>query len=385
MKNITALLLAMLLIFSLAACSKKDGTTSDQLSEEPTKEVTEDITDAPIDYSKVKLYKMNTDYDKVYPIGRTAIVENGITCDFSASGIAFSGTMRDTVRITVETNQEAYFTVYVDGKRLLDRYQVTPEKKLISFDLGEAVGEHTVRIVKQSEIRYTRCVIQNIQIYGVLQAAPIQQDRYIEFIGDSITCGYGVLGDNSVSDPGNVLYADATQAYAFLAAEKLNADYSLVCCGGIGLAIEENKQIVPFNMTDIYSYISAPAYRPDTKKYEATRTPDCVVINLGTNDNAKGVTEEAYKAGVKALIEMVRDNYGNVKIVWAHNAMGESRADWTLAAFDEWCMANAVARDMFLMVKLTQNNAGAGAHPNTEGQIQAAEELSSFLLENIYN
>ncbi len=387
MKNITIFLLVIILIFSCVACSKKDDTTSNttESSNIPSAEVLEPTTEAPIDYNKIRLYEMNTDHDKVLSIGRTEIVENGITCDFSASGIAFAGMMNDTVRISVETNQETYFTVYVDGNKLPERYQVSPEKKVIAFDLEGDTSEHTIRIIKQSEIRYTRCVIENIRIRGVLQAPPAQKDRYIEFIGDSITCGYGVLGDRTTTDAGNVLYGDATQAYAFLTAEKLNADYSLVCCGGIGLAIEEKQQIVPFNMTDIYPYTSAPAYRPEAKKYEATRIPDCVVINLGTNDNAKGTSEAAFKGAVKELIEMVRDNYGNVKIVWAYNMMGECKLQWTSAAIDEWCAANNVERNMFFTVELTKNNEGAGAHPNVDGQMNAAEKLSSYLLENIYN
>ena len=55
---------------------------------------------------------------------------------------------------------------------------------------------------------------------GVL---PEDNRRIIEFIGDSISTGFGALGTTSDSDGGSPKWQDATVAYPFLTAKALGA------------------------------------------------------------------------------------------------------------------------------------------------------------------
>ncbi len=383
MKRIFIAILALIMILSCVVACTKDNTPENTDTSESTSEET---TTEAIDYNKERYYKLNKSYARVKQIGRTQVVDNGIACDFSASGIAFRGIMSGKITLTVqvEPNQEkvdqkCFFTVYVDGERLPDRYMVSPDQNEIVIENVGEMAEHEVRILKQTEFRYCRSVIESVQIFGALHDAPAEKSRYIEFIGDSITCGFGVL-----ENPNNARYSevsDGTQAYAFMTAEALDADYSLVSCGGLGIAVAEDDQIVPFNAEDIYPYTSY--IRSNTKRYDFKRVPDCVVINLGRNDWEKSIESE-YKAGVKKLIEMVRAKYGDVKIVWPYNMMGECCQDWTIAAIDEWCAANNVDRNMIMTIKLPQNNQGGGGHPNLEAQTTAAEQLTEFIKTHIY-
>ena len=49
----------------------------------------------------------------------------------------------------------------------------------------------------------------------------------------------------------------------------------------------------------------ASYYRDQTLVYtDNSRAPHVVVINLGTNDQSRGSTEEAFKAGVREIIDI---------------------------------------------------------------------------------
>ena len=56
----------------------------------------------------------------------------------------------------------------------------------------------------------------------------------IEFIGDSITCAYGVEGSNSY-EPFRTTTENFMKSYAYLTAQKLDADYSAVSYSGYGV------------------------------------------------------------------------------------------------------------------------------------------------------
>ncbi len=337
----------------------------------------------PICFTECRIYQLCKDYNKVVTIGRTEMAENGITCDFSASGISFTALARDRICVQIDVDRDTYFTVYVDGKRDAKRYKLTPTECKMIIETENEPAEHEIKILKQGEIGQSRAVIGNVQLNGILLEPKALLKRYIEFIGDEIACGYGLMATDGSADLNSAECTDATQAYAFLTAERLKADFSLVCCGGIGMAIEKEKQVLPFNITDFYPYTSY--LRSNTKKYNATCIPDCVVIGLGTNDYIKETPKELFKEAVHALIAMIRETYGEVKIVWAYNMMGECRAEWVKEAFEEWCLINCIDADKLVMIELPKGSAGVGAYPDGRDQQRAAEKLSSYIMKNIFD
>ena len=164
---------------------------------------------------------------------------------------------------------------------------------------------------------------------------------------------------------------DLASQCAFLTAQALGADHSIVSFSGIGL----DKGYSSINMQQFYTKDSY--MRDNYKDYEVEeRTPDIVVINLGTNDAAKGSTEDQLIANVKTLINTVRENYGeDTPIIWAYNMMGECRFDWTKKALEE---LGGEQKGIY-SVKLTPNNDGGAGHPSVSGHATAAEELSAYI------
>ena len=395
MKKFLSLLLALIFALSLASCAvedTEDGETSDSDSISATESDkdtdTEKETEGDTVTPRSDVHSLTNDssalqYVKTY--GRTQATNLGITCDFSATGIEFTAKTRGKVTLTVkclnqsiETNKndDIYFTVYIDGVRSATRLKAyknsTTTLTLADFS---AEGVHTIKVLKQSEIKNGLCFLTTLNFEGEFGERPADNAKYIEFIGDSITSGYGNLTSKGTEPANDTDYKDATQAYAYLTAEALGADHSLVSCAGVGITGSWR----PMLAMDLYTKQSY--YRNQDAAFTPTRTADLVVINLGTNDESKSANTTQYKSDVKTLIAKVQEYYGaNVKIVWVYGMMGEGYGSYALEAINE--LKAAGTGDNIYSVRLSQNNAGAGNHPIATAHKTAATELVDFINSN---
>ena len=221
------LLLAMLPIALFAYNSQvPEPTESANESEEATQKPTateEVIVGTPID--------LLGNEDKIKIIGRYQTTASGIASDFTASGIEFRGVMKGKVYVDIRCHDLTFFTVFVDGVRQSKRYEVKAGRNATTLtvaNFGETSGEHTIRVLKQTESKFSLAEFRRITIDGELSAPPENNELYIEFIGDSLTCGLGNLATPTTSSASTARYEDGTYGYAFLTAEALGADYSII-------------------------------------------------------------------------------------------------------------------------------------------------------------
>ena len=313
----------------------------------------------------------NREHFKRY--GRMQELKNGLTCDFTASGVEFCGIMQGDVVISLSCSADTYFTVYVDGVRQEERFYANLSTQVLCVASLLEAGEQHIKVVKQTEAQWALCVLKSVSLTGFLYPAPTEREFLIEFIGDSITCGYGNLGNPSTPVAGIALMQDGTQTFAYLTAEALDVDYNMVSCSGIGIA----KGWTSVN--ELTFYQRASHYRDETISYHgSSRTPDLIVINLGTNDQDRGCEEEAFKSGMRELVTYIRDLYGSdVPIVWMYNMMTYGCFTWARAVIEEFGGENA----NIYTLQLTPNKLGAGNHPSLEAHYEASAQLTQFTID----
>ena len=175
------------------------------------------------------------------------------------------------------------------------------ENDILLFESG-VPEEHTLQIVKLSEGSKGRAGLRSLRLEGELLPLPEENKRRkIEFVGDSITCGFG----NEMT-PEETLFSSEREngllAYGAVASRILNAAFQCVCVSGIPLcwAKDENYRIVlpwvPEFETSVRTmegyYEFADRYHEEAEgrtenftRWEFSRfVPDTVVLNLGTND-----------------------------------------------------------------------------------------------------
>ena len=308
-------------------------------------------------------------------IGRTQNTMSGLIFDHAASAIEFQGFMTGDVILNVTSNKESYFTVYVDGKRVEERFGAEGSKALTIASF-EGSYFHTVRIVRQNEIAWSQCLLRNLKITGYLFEAPEERGLYLEFYGDSLTSAFGNIGDPSAPAPTDVpKYQDATQSYAYLTTEALNADCSIRAMSGVGIATGHYEK-------HFLHYFSQFDHKRGNSpfNFEGARVPDIAVVRLGSNDFSVGCTREQYVSRAKELIDYIRNGYGkDVPIIWMHGSRGNDFGNW-LKEISDYCGGEAGG---FYSLELgwRDHGAGAGGHPNVASHEANAESLLAFIKE----
>ncbi len=202
--------------------------------------------------------------------------------------------------------------------------------------------------------------------------------RRIEFIGNSITCGYGVEGENANS-PFKPETENATLSYAALIGRILNADYMMVAYSGRGVVRNygDSSKTSTDPMPSLYD---RTCFSDSTQVWDFTSwIPQVVVINLGTNDFStqphpdKSVFQEAYTQ----LINRVQAQYPEVTIFCVCGPMiGEPCASYIDEVVDQCKQNNANKKVYYIAIStslLTMSDRGSDWHPNIQGQQKIAD------------
>lgn len=202
--------------------------------------------------------------------------------NFGWPGVYFEGRFRGTgVRVRFEGGEE-HLRLLVEGEQ---KMRFERAAKVDATVDGLADGEHVVRLEKLSESQ-----AGSGRFLGLLPTrggAPLpapRRSRQIEFIGDSLTAGYGI--SSPVRDCTRREVHDRTdtqQTYAPLVARHYDADYRIIAYSGFGIVRNYAGKSPGLNLPAIY-----PRLKPDDpsalERHDPAWRPRFIVIKLGTND-----------------------------------------------------------------------------------------------------
>ena len=217
----------------------------------------------------------------------TWIVHSGSSIEFYVIGNSVEITLVGDSSIYSEIDLRPRFGIYINDKLFLDSTINELELNIELFK-NETIQKSKIKIMLLSENKHGGVGIKNINIYTCSKNKTIEpvekKDLSIEFIGDSMTCAYGVEGKDQ-NEHFKTTTENFSKSYAYLASLILNADYSSVSYSGYGIVSgysqgEKNiKDIVPTYYKNIGSYENYPG-EWDFEKYRN----DIIFINLGAND-----------------------------------------------------------------------------------------------------
>ena len=335
-------------------------------------------------------YKISDIDGKYKTQGRTTVIDGTLMLDHSASGIEFSAKCKGAVAVTFNTeylnstdeNGGCYFTVIIDGeeksRNLCHITEVGTRTILLETDLK--YGMHTFEIYRQTELAKATIGIKSIILDGKLLNAEKSGNLHIEFLGDSVTAGSGVLGDSSIERKfaSTPKYQDATKGFAYLTAKKMDADFSVIAQSGIGVSVGHSTD----TMLGIYPKLR---YGKDSgSEYDFSRKADVVVVALGSNDistyEANNKTLEQVKQGYIDLLELVKAKNPNAAIVWVYNMMDNNANSLISQVIEE----KGGQASGYYALKLTRNNSGVNSHPYYTAQAVMADELAEFIKQNVF-
>ena len=232
----------------------------------------------------------------------------------SAIAARFTGTGID---VKLRDDGTSFFTVVVDrgGPTKLATIRGAHDYTIAS---NLPPGAHDVVVTKRTE-----SFVGTVQYLGLkphdgsLLEPGAPPGRRIEFVGDSITCGYGNLGA-STQCSFTADTEDATSGYAALAAGDLDADATLVAYSGKGM-YRDFRGSTKEQMPVLYRRSLPDA--PSSEWSFDSAAPDVVVVHLGTNDFYTGDPGPAFTDAYVGFLGDLRQRYPAALFVCAVSPM----------------------------------------------------------------
>ena len=341
-----------------------------------------------------------TEYDpsdiNVKPLGRTAYEDGKRYVSMSGSGVEFcckgDYVTFDLYGVLSEyqtKNHKARVGVYLNGVLVMDEI-VDYERVKHRLDISDFRQGVTVRIMKLSEAQFSSVAIGKIGVYSSYSIEPSsEKELKIEFLGDSITCGYG-LDESPYYTYFSTETENVSKTYAYITAQELNADFSAVAFSGYGVYSGftqggRNASDVISRHYDKAALIPDKEFLWDFNKAEN----DLVVINLGTNDASycgKSYSgRQKFTEAYVDLLKTVRVNNPRAYILCIlgdmnnslYSCIEEAVSIYSAETWDSYISARTITFDM------GNTDIVVDGHPGELANKRAAADLTEIIKELI--
>lgn len=324
-------------------------------------------------------------------MGRFASAEQACALWWSGSGLRtrIDGTRLELEAEVAEGEHTPWLAVAVDGAPVARLPLMAGRHRYALLEGMERGCAHEVAVTRDTQ----PCDSDAAPLY--LNAvysdgeplAPTPRPALIEFIGDSLTVGEGCVGPVGAME-WRMAWISNLFAYPTLVSERLNAEKRVIALGGWGVwrSWDSNPDCA---IGRIYDRLCAVVPGGDMPcDFAANRSPDVVVINLGTNDaSALNALEPTVRPAMQAeitrsalaLIRQVRGHAPNAVILWAYGMCGDPLKD-CLGAAVEQARAEGDGRVAWLALENCGDSMGSRSHPGRKAHRRAAGQIVDALL-----
>jgi lysophospholipase L1-like esterase len=297
----------------------------------------------------------------------------------SAVAVRFTGT---AIGVRLRGSSD-YFAVTLDGAPW-SVLAASPAEERYPLAADLAPGTHELLVVKRTEP-----LVGEAQLLGFdldpgarLLPPPPPPARRIEFVGDSITVGFGVLGrdETCLFSPQT---EDFTLSHAALTARALGADPIAVAWSGRGLC--RNYADEPGEHLPVLYERTLPA-RAASRWDFGRLAPDAVVVNLGTNDFSVGKSPgRAFPDAYLALLRRIRAVYPGAFVFCAVGPMldGPALREAREAITEVLTVLRGAGERRLELIEFplqaAANGYGCDWHPSAATQRLMADQLTSAI------
>lgn len=409
-------LMAALMCAGLTACDEEDGVspedqanetdtgTDDPLAPVPNPcEFTEAVTIGDADADG--MVRIPPNHPDIFYMGRVDCADPEAPA-FAFPGVSirirFEGTAVDMLfRDNGNASHINYYNIIIDDGEP-EVLEMSPDQERYELARGLEDGEHTLEVFKRVESlpgAPGKGELLGFRIEAGMSLLPVtERPLRMEFIGDSITCGYGneISTDTPDDFPYTTENSNAYKAYGAVTARILDAEYMAVAYSGRGMVRNYGGE---FGDTLPEMYLDTiPEDSGSTKWHPEWYVPDLVVINLGTNDFSEGLEDdidgydamrEDFRATYIEFLETLRGYYPDAVIVAAIGPMISN--SWPpgynalTSIYDDVTEAVTARQDAgddgVYMINFPTHGAPYGEdwHPTAETHQEMADALVAFL------
>lgn len=412
MHSLILMALAGTLCLSFLGCSREINSEESNPASLPAEKAplnalaTQNVSVTPAQVGEVpneKVFIPSEEYVK--QIGRTYLLGDTLWLAFSATGIEFTFTgtkaeitlVGDNIAIMgMSEGSYCRYGIYVNDELVVDELLKEPKKTITVFESSndETV---TIKVLKLSEAANSTLGIGKIKVSSSDSIKPTDQKAHrIEFIGDSITCGYGV-DDSNENGEFTTATEDATKAYSYKTVKALDADYSLVSLSGYGIVSGytgngelNSAQLIPPYYDKLgfsYGYFNG-SLQVSTLPWDFNCfVPELIVINLGTNDTSycgnDPDRQAEYTKEYVVFLRQVREMNPTATLLCTLGIMGDTLYPSLEAAVKQY--KNETDDSMVFTMRFDEQQSsdgyGASWHPSEATHTKAAQKLTAEIQE----
>ncbi|MBQ9643014.1 MAG: hypothetical protein IJV26_03130 [Lachnospiraceae bacterium] len=302
---------------------------------------------------------------------------------------------------------EPWLVVFIDGAPI-QRRMLTKEDTRIPIFRGMEPGVlRNVRIIRDTQPMpfdpKIMLQITGLETDGTFEELPEPALR-LEFCGDSITCGEGLVGYGDDNE-WRAAYLCNIGAYTIETARLLQGECRMVSLGGWGSYVSYDgqkahaiplyyEQVCGMYGIDAEGTAEAGAGAAGAHQlYDFTSWPaDVVVVNLGTNDSsgiANAATQEEQAAELEAFTESavqflktIRRCNPDAYMIWAYGMLGDPLRPQLTEAIRRYQEQTGDVRAEYLPLPNTEpGEFGCRLHPGLPSHRKAAQVIAARIRE----
>ena len=340
---------------------------------------------------KEKTFLANEDNVKL--IGRYIIKDDITWLVQSGSAIEFNLKAKNAELILIGDNNVIYqaadqrprYAISINDEIVLDT-TIGEQEKSIELFKSEKENEYKINIILLSEAMNGGVGIKSIIANSCSNDEAIikkteKKQLSIEYIGDSITCSYGIES-KSQNEPFLTTTENFSLSYAFLSAKILNADYSGVCYSGSGIiadAAGNSGNLMP----KYYTKVSAHYSFGEEWDFQKSKN-DVILINLGTNDynyvRADINREDVFIQEYANFLELIREKNPEAIIICTIGLMG---CEYMLPLINKAIslFGDEKVKSFLIPAQNIEDGIGAQYHPNTVSHKKASVVVAEKIKE----
>ena len=312
--------------------------------------------------------------DRISLFGRTNTENGSLLLGWTGSGFAYSffGTETRIKFGKFNSERHFYFQISVDGRK--ETHCICTSDQIIVIR-GLPLKAHNIKVTKITECMQ-KAEVKEIVICGETIGfldPPVLPDLRFEFIGDSLTAGFGNMSEPDANEY-RASEQDLTYGYSYLTATKFRADGRYICCSGKGIfnnwdGSKENR------ITDFYdkTYIGEEALHDFS-----TWQPHVIFINAGTNDITAKTDPKDFKEAYISFVKKVHSLNPKSYIVCIHNVTTDAFSK-TFKEIEKEFKKDPksfyATIEFVKFVPVTEDLYGALGHPNSSAHARLAREI----------
>jgi hypothetical protein len=303
---------------------------------------------------------------------------------FSYSGVSVRASFKGK-EISIVWEEELgqnYYNILLD-ESVLNRIQPEKGKKTYVIASGLADTIHEIEIFRLTEQMFGKSSFYGFIMDEGSTLVPIAnvRSKMIEFIGNSITCGYGNEGKlGGIFGPST---ENHYMTYAAITSRNFNARHLAVCKSGIRIyrnydgPPEGNEDCMPNFYNRIFLYDEFP-------KYSFSNRPDLICIDLGTNDfNTPGGDSARYVSSYLKFIDDIQSKYKQPEIICLLGPMLSgpdlNKVRKYITHIVELANKNNKGKVYFFEMSEQKGDLGIDYHPTVSQHVKNASELTRFI------